>query len=188
MFQILSLCTRGQASLHIIYVQLLKKVKASASRRLTYYFPPLVCILYTALSPRQRQFQNLLPLLLFRPLRLCIPSEQMRSARIVLLKITHAPYIAAIWLYEELHTLSSHWQYSNSRQQRVQSAKRGIHTHMPIPRSRFQSRSDMPMPKTPTSAKHRTALGSTDHELASTLKAMNERLAIMERKIDQLST
>ena len=188
MFQILSLCTRGQISLHTNYVQSLKQVKASASRRLTYYFPPLVCIFCTAQSPRQRHFQKLLPLLLFRPLRLCVPSEQMRSARIVLLKITHAPYIAAIWLYEELHTLSSHWQYSNSRQQRVRSAKRGVHTSMPMPRSKFRSKSDMSMPKTPTSAKRPTALGPSDHELASTLKAMNERLAIMERKIDQLST
>ena len=46
----------------------------------------------------------------------------------------------------------------------------------------------MSVPKTPASAKRPTALGPTDDELASTLKAMNERLAIMERKIDQLST
>ena len=161
-------------------------IKASASRRLTYYFPPLVRILCTAHSSRQHWSQNLLPLLLFRPLRLCVPSEQMRSARIVLLKITHAPCIAAIWIYEELYALSHHWQYSKSPQQRMQSSKRGIHTRMPRPD--FRSRSEMSMPKTPTSAKRPTALGLADHDLASILKAMNERLATMEQKIDQLST
>lgn len=45
----------------------------------------------------------------------------------------------------------------------------------------------MSMPKTPTSAKRPSALGLTDHDMAATLKAMNERLATMERKIDQLS-
>ena len=111
----------------------------------------------------------------------------MRSARIVLLKITHAPYIAAIWVYEELHALSSRWQYSKSPQRRMQSAKRGIHTHVPTPRPNLRSRSELSMPKTPTSAKRPSALGLTEHDLAATLKAMNERLATMERKIDQLS-
>lgn len=41
----------------------------------------------------------MLPLLL-RPLRLCIPTEQLRRTRIVLLKITHSPFVAAIWVYE----------------------------------------------------------------------------------------
>ncbi|SLM40261.1 hypothetical protein LPUS_11008 [Lasallia pustulata] len=62
-------------------------LEASASRRLTFYLPPL----------------NLIPLICFRPLRLCIPSEQLRSARIVLLKVTHIPYVAAIWAYEGGH-------------------------------------------------------------------------------------
>ena len=84
--------------------------------------------------------------------------------------------------------LSNHWQFSKSPQQRMQSVKRDIHTHMPIPRPEFRSRSEMSMPKTPTSAKRPTVLGLTDHDLASTLKSINERLANMERKIDQLST
>ena len=37
---------------------------------------------------------------MLRPLRLVLPSERVRSARIVLLKATHAPFIAAIWAYE----------------------------------------------------------------------------------------
>jgi hypothetical protein len=45
--------------------------------------------------------QNLIPLCI-RPLRLVLPSERLRSARIVLLKATHAPFVAAIWCYEQL--------------------------------------------------------------------------------------
>jgi len=45
--------------------------------------------------------KNLIPLCL-RPLRLVLPSERMRSARIVLLKATHLPFIAAIFAYEHI--------------------------------------------------------------------------------------
>ncbi|KAF2708796.1 hypothetical protein K504DRAFT_468024 [Pleomassaria siparia CBS 279.74] len=58
-------------------------LEASTSNRLTYYLPPL----------------NLIPLAL-RPLRLVLPSERLRSARIVLLKATHLPWVGAIWVYE----------------------------------------------------------------------------------------
>lgn len=43
--------------------------------------------------------QNLIPLLL-RPLRLAVPAETLRSARIILLKVTHLPFVALILGYE----------------------------------------------------------------------------------------
>ncbi|KAH7398431.1 hypothetical protein BKA66DRAFT_545998 [Pyrenochaeta sp. MPI-SDFR-AT-0127] len=46
-------------------------------------------------------FQNLIPLCI-RPFRLILPSERLRSARIVLLKATHLPFVGAIWAYEQL--------------------------------------------------------------------------------------
>ncbi|KAF1846615.1 uncharacterized protein K460DRAFT_127029 [Cucurbitaria berberidis CBS 394.84] len=45
--------------------------------------------------------RNLIPLCL-RPFRLIVPSERLRSARIVLLKATHVPFVGAIWAYEQL--------------------------------------------------------------------------------------
>lgn len=45
--------------------------------------------------------QNLIPLCI-RPFRLVLPSERLRSARIVLLKATHLPFVGAIWAYEQL--------------------------------------------------------------------------------------
>ncbi|KAF2753839.1 hypothetical protein EJ05DRAFT_479865 [Pseudovirgaria hyperparasitica] len=58
-------------------------LEASTSNRLTYYLPPV----------------NLIPLI-FRPLRLLASAEQSRSARIVLLRLTHFPHVAAIWVFE----------------------------------------------------------------------------------------
>lgn len=43
--------------------------------------------------------QNLVPLLL-RPLRLFLTAERLRKVRILLLKITHAPFVALILAYE----------------------------------------------------------------------------------------
>ncbi|EFQ86918.1 hypothetical protein PTT_17715 [Pyrenophora teres f. teres 0-1] len=45
--------------------------------------------------------QNLIPLVI-RPLRLILPSERLRGARIVLLKATHLPFVFAIWAFEQL--------------------------------------------------------------------------------------
>ncbi|KAK1914535.1 hypothetical protein P3342_010524 [Pyrenophora teres f. teres] len=60
-------------------------LEASSSKRLTYFLPPL----------------NLIPLVI-RPLRLILPSERLRGARIVLLKATHLPFVFAIWAFEQL--------------------------------------------------------------------------------------
>ncbi|EUC30056.1 hypothetical protein COCCADRAFT_104890 [Bipolaris zeicola 26-R-13] len=46
-------------------------------------------------------FQNLIPLVI-RPLRLILPSERLRSVRIVMLKATHLPHVFVIWAFEKL--------------------------------------------------------------------------------------
>ncbi|KAJ9633715.1 hypothetical protein H2204_006712 [Knufia peltigerae] len=60
-------------------------LESSTSRRLTYFLPPL----------------NLFPLVLLRPLRLVLPSEDVRRIRIAMLKATHVPFLAMIWTYEK---------------------------------------------------------------------------------------
>ncbi|KAI1513018.1 hypothetical protein KJE20_03152 [Pyrenophora tritici-repentis] len=50
---------------------------------------------------RLTRLQNLIPLVI-RPLRLILPSERLRGARIVLLKATHLPFVFAIWAFEHL--------------------------------------------------------------------------------------
>ena len=48
--------------------------------------------------------QNLLPLFLFRPLRLVLSSAQLRTGRIILLRATHFPFVLAIQTYEHFYT------------------------------------------------------------------------------------
>ncbi|TVY15639.1 Calcium channel YVC1, partial [Lachnellula arida] len=70
-----------------IFVYSVYVLEASTSNRLTHFYPPL----------------NLIPLILIRPLRLCLPASHLRQSRIILLKITHAPIVACIWLFERMH-------------------------------------------------------------------------------------
>ncbi|KAL8409185.1 hypothetical protein RB594_007581 [Gaeumannomyces avenae] len=68
-----------------LYVYSVYVLEASTSNRLTHFYPPF----------------NLLALIIFRPLRLFLPSDsKFRAARIWLLKATHWPIVGAIKLYE----------------------------------------------------------------------------------------
>jgi hypothetical protein len=77
----------GQAREEYLYVYSVYVLEASTSSRLTHFLPPL----------------NMASLLLFRPIRLFFHSENnFRAGRIVLLKLTHAPIVGLIMLYEAL--------------------------------------------------------------------------------------
>jgi hypothetical protein len=68
-----------------LYIYSVYVLEASTSNRLTHFYPPF----------------NLLALIIFRPLRLFLPSNQtFRGARILLLKVTHLPIVGVIQLYE----------------------------------------------------------------------------------------
>ncbi|RDA95049.1 hypothetical protein CP533_2156 [Ophiocordyceps camponoti-saundersi (nom. inval.)] len=68
-----------------LYVYSVYVLEASTSNRLTHFYPPF----------------NLIALVIFRPFRLVFArDEKFRVGRIVLLKITHLPVVAAIQLYE----------------------------------------------------------------------------------------
>jgi hypothetical protein len=70
-----------------LYVYSVYVLEASTSNRLTHFYPPF----------------NLLALVIFRPLRLFLPSDnKFRKARILLLKATHLPIVAVIEFYEWL--------------------------------------------------------------------------------------
>ncbi|KAK4237348.1 hypothetical protein C8A03DRAFT_34721 [Achaetomium macrosporum] len=75
-----------------LYVYSVYVLEASTSNRLTHFYPPF----------------NLLALVIFRPLRLFLPSDaKFRHARILLLKATHLPIVAAIEFYEWLRGTSA---------------------------------------------------------------------------------
>lgn len=69
-----------------LFVYSVYVLEASTSKRLTHFYPPL----------------NLIPLILIRPLRIFIPASNLRTTRLVLLKFTHSPIVACIYLYERL--------------------------------------------------------------------------------------
>jgi hypothetical protein len=87
---------------------------SSTSSRLTYFFPPLVSALWPLGCEVQRTSVNLecwqqnLIALLFRPLRLVVPAQSLRQFRILILKATHAPFVAIIFAYESSRLFSSH--------------------------------------------------------------------------------
>ncbi|CCC11745.1 hypothetical protein SMACR_04727 [Sordaria macrospora] len=68
-----------------LFVYSIYVLEASTSNRLTHFYPPF----------------NLLALVIFRPLRLFLPSDdKFRRARIILLKATHLPIVFIIAIYE----------------------------------------------------------------------------------------
>lgn len=68
-----------------LFVYSIYVLEASTSNRLTHFYPPF----------------NLLALVIFRPLRLFLPSDdKFRRARIILLKATHLPIVFIIAMYE----------------------------------------------------------------------------------------
>ncbi|KAI8632485.1 hypothetical protein F5Y19DRAFT_472518 [Xylariaceae sp. FL1651] len=70
-----------------LYVYSVYVLEASTSNRLTHFYPPF----------------NLLALIIFRPLRLFLPSDsKFRQGRIMLLRATHAPIVGLIQAYEWL--------------------------------------------------------------------------------------
>ncbi|KAK9369133.1 hypothetical protein V1509DRAFT_621234 [Lipomyces kononenkoae] len=57
----------------------------TTSDRVTYFYPPL----------------NLIGILI-RPLRLFLTHNEYRNLRIYILKVTHAPFVALLWMYENI--------------------------------------------------------------------------------------
>ncbi len=98
--------------------------------------------------------QNLILLVLFRPLRLFMPAGNLRSARIVLLKITHLPYVGAIWAYEaaaqRFNGRSDSWRYTLQSHKRplLSGQTNSLHRISRYSALRNQSEGSL-LPKTP---------------------------------------
>ncbi|KAL8949358.1 MAG: hypothetical protein Q9222_004523 [Ikaeria aurantiellina] len=152
---------------------------ASASRRLTYYFPPL----------------NLIPLILFRPLRLCVPSDQLRKARIVLLRATHIPYVAAIWIYEGASRYwdnrRDNWLHRVGTSKRTMLASHISFSHKASKYSASRNRSEASLSaKTPGSdgRAHATKDADTVAELKRVLGKLTTQEEMMEKLSRQVET
>lgn len=132
--------------------------------------------------------QNLIPLLFIRPLRLCVPAEQLRRARIALLKVTHLPYIAAIWAYEStnryLSSTSESWQYPSRSQKRPLVGNQVHVRHRPSRYPALRTRSDASLlAKTPGSEGRFT--GVRDLDSLTEIKRMIEQLSTQVEALSQ---
>ena len=143
--------------------------------------------------------QNLIPLILFRPLRLSVPAEKIRSARIILLKATHWPYVAAIYAYESasqrLFENTEDWRYqSRSQLKSHDHPLTGNHRqHKTTRYPGFGNRSEVSLPaKMPTSDQHASISNDRDtiHQL-NEIKKMVGQLSIqenLEQRLDKQQT
>lgn len=90
-----------------VYVYSVYVLEASTSNRLTHFYPPF----------------NLVALIIFRPFRLFLPSDnKFRAARIVLLKATHFPIVGVIMLYELIRGKVTSDEYAGFKGPRIESS------------------------------------------------------------------
>lgn len=177
-----------------LYVYSVYVLEASTSNRLTHFYPPF----------------NLLALVIFRPLRLFLPSDnKFRKARILLLKATHLPIVATIEFYEWLHgTAAKGTQYTGFRGPRHATiaspnpARRLQHQHQhqqhhhaqPLPSSSSPLTLPRPPPPQATASTLSTlAMMSTEPSVSSSSTRhepspeVEDRIAALSAKIDRLT-
>ena len=130
--------------------------------------------------------------LLLRPLRLLMPSEDVRRIRIVVLKATHVPFVALIWIYERSQRLFSRRTSSQlakapySTNQPLNSGQMGVEPRRDLNRSSPTGSSALT--RTPRQKSSQSADTTTDS--ASTAFDNAELVAIMQSlalKVDSLT-
>ncbi len=161
-------------------------LEASTSNRLTHFYPPF----------------NLLALVIFRPLRLFLPSDsKFRAARIVLLKATHLPVVGVIQLYELIlgqirytdeyagfkgprqTTFTSPAKKSSLRPQFQGRLSYSSYRHMARP----ISASELDAPRlVPSRGGPSSAMGADDTEMQAP-SDVDVRIAELSSKIDRLT-
>ncbi|KAH6632313.1 hypothetical protein F5144DRAFT_533722 [Chaetomium tenue] len=175
-----------------LYVYSVYVLEASTSNRLTHFYPPF----------------NLLALVIFRPLRLFLPSDnKFRKARILLLKATHLPIVAVIEFYEWLHgTAGKGTQYTGFRGPRHATiaspnpARRLQHQHQhhqqrpaqPLPSSSTLTLPRPPPPQATASTLSTLAMATEPSVSSSTTRhepspEVEDRIADLSAKIDRLT-
>ena len=92
-----------------------------------------------------------------------------------------------IWVYEELDELMNRWQNASVSQKRLDYAGNYQAAPRSLRRPNLRSRSEASIPKTPVSG-GRTNPGLHEADMAAILRRIDERMATLERKVDQLST
>ncbi|RDA85915.1 hypothetical protein CP532_2696 [Ophiocordyceps camponoti-leonardi (nom. inval.)] len=147
-----------------LYVYSVYVLEASTSNRLTHFYPPF----------------NLIALVIFRPFRLVFArDEKFRVGRIVLLKITHLPVVAAIQLYELVKRKIKPDRYARLDKSRTKRKGPRTQAARPLPFPAFDQRQQR-------RASRADRQEEDDDGEAPTL--MEVQLTEMNQKIDKLTS
>ncbi|KAL8675814.1 MAG: hypothetical protein Q9186_007585 [Xanthomendoza sp. 1 TL-2023] len=135
--------------------------------------------------------QNLIALVLFRPLRLCVPAEQLRNARIILLRVTHIPYVVAIRIYEGTYRYWSDkqvkWQLRTGSQKRSLLSNDIIFSRKATRYSAIRNRSEASLQAKPAGNGSRSQFANNNADTVAEFKKVLEKLDTQEEMIKKLS-
>ncbi len=169
-----------------LYVYSVYVLEASTSNRLTHFYPPF----------------NLLALVIFRPLRLFLPSDnKFRAARIALLKATHFPIVGAIQLYELIRGKLHHDDYAGfkgprhstiaspaaKRLTRPRLAARPSSSYQPGEDARPDSAVEAATARGRNNAAAEAALAAEEDDAVAEPSDTDVRIAELSTKIDRLT-
>ena len=171
-----------------LYVYSVYVLEASTSNRLTHFYPPF----------------NLLALVIFRPLRLFLPSDnKFRAARILLLKATHFPIVAVIKLYEVVRgKLDYDGEYDGFKgphrnsiatpgprglDRPSLSARPSSSSYRPTSGARPDSATDAAMARTQARRANEAALSAEEDDAVAAPSDTDVRIAELTVKIDRLT-
>ncbi|KAL0930539.1 ion transporter [Colletotrichum truncatum] len=157
-----------------LYVYSVYVLEASTSNRLTHFYPPF----------------NLVALVIFRPLRLFLPSDdKFRQGRIILLKATHLPIVGIIQLYETVRRRVLPDEYAGFKGPRAgtgvtkRRSKNTLHVNRPSSGYR-PARSPYRHDETHSSRPQTRAAEVDDIDAPSTVEV---RISELNDKIDRLT-
>lgn len=159
----------SQAHDEYLYVYSVYVLEASTSNRLTHFYPPF----------------NLLALLVFRPWRLVLRSDEaFRGGRIWLLKATHTPIVAVIRLYEVLtrrHRASTLPPLVGLMERPLKRQQLQLEPGSGLPTARGRRRTKH---RRSAASPERTAVGNASQKH---MDPMEEKMAELNAKIDKLT-
>lgn len=147
-----------------LFVYSVYVLEAVTSDKMTYFQAPFVSVIPCDKYGDERVdaniLQNLIPVILLRPLLFIVPDTTADNIRIMLLKATHAPFLGAIWLFE-------HWEVLALRREEEERAAMGLDLDVTDNNTSSTASTNQPQPlKTKTN----TSSASKKHSLTKTGK------------------
>ncbi|KAK1988817.1 ion transporter [Colletotrichum cereale] len=161
-----------------LYVYSVYVLEASTSNRLTHFYPPF----------------NVIALVIFRPLRLFLPSDdKFRHSRILLLKATHLPIVGIIKMYESIRRRVMPDEYAGFKGPRgatgaTKQRSRGVFQANRPSSGRRPTRSPRPEERLGSRHSSRPQTRAIEAEEAEAPSAVEVRISELNDKIDRLTT